>query len=158
MTYSDLVEYILFYNEYMQEFAEINVQKIVLMGFFQPYFLVLDHPTEFFGKPMIHLTDVQVRLIIYGKIFKNIFETNENIPDHIKNDPEALFQYVDKTSARDKFNSKNKSSENASAEMVFGASKQDLPPEAQGGVSLNKLMKDKKTLTMQELMKLHGEG
>lgn len=158
MTYEDLVEYILFYNEYMREFEEINVQKIALMDFFQPYFLVLDYPTEFFGKPMIHLTDIQVRLIIYGKIFKNIFETNENIPDHIKKDPEALFQYTDKEKARDKFNAGSKGNENASAEMVFGASKQDLPPEAQEGVSLNKLMKDKKMLTMQELMKLHGEG
>lgn len=158
MTYDDLVEYILFYNEYMHEFEEINVQKIALMDFFQPYFLVLDHPTEFFGKPMIDLTDVQVRLIIYGKIFKNIFETNENIPDHIRYDPEALFQYVDKEKARDKFNSGNKGAENASAEMVFGASKQDLPPEAREGISLNKIMKDKKMLTMDELMKLHGEG
>ena len=158
MTYGDLVEYILFYNEYMHEFEEVNVQKIALMDFFQPYFLVLDHPTEFFGKPMINLTDVQVRLIIYGKIFKNIFETNEHIPDHIKQDPEALFQYVDKEKAREKFNSGSKGGENASAEMVFGASKQDLPPEAQEGISLNKLMKDKKMLTMDELMKLHGEG
>ena len=101
---------------------------------------------------------VQVRLIIYGKIFKNIFETNEHIPDHIKQDPEALFQYVDKEKAREKFNSGSKGGENASAEMVFGASKQDLPPEAQEGISLNKLMKDKKMLTMDELMKLHGEG
>ena len=44
MTYEDLVEYILFFNEYMDDFKEHNLQKIALLDFFQPYYLVLDQP------------------------------------------------------------------------------------------------------------------
>lgn len=158
VTYDELIRYILFYNEYMSEIEDINLQKIVLADFFQVYFLVLDQPIQFFGKPMIELTDLQVRLIIYGKIFKNIFETTQNIPDNIRQDPEALLQYVDKTKAKERFDSKKKNNENASAEMVFGATKEELPQGAEKGKSLNKIMREKKVMNMEELMKLHGEG
>ncbi len=59
MTYEDLVEYILFFNEYMDDFKEYNLQKIALLDFFQPYYLVLDQPIQFWGKPMVQLTDFQ---------------------------------------------------------------------------------------------------
>lgn len=158
ITYEELIRYILFYNEYMTEIEDINLQKIVLADFFQVYFLVLEQPIQFFGKPMIELSDLQVRLIVYGKIFKNIFETTQNIPDNIRQDPEALLQYVDKTKAKERFDSKKKNNENASAEMVFGATKEELPQGAEKGKSLNKIMREKKIMNMEELMKLHGEG
>jgi len=159
MTYEDLIEYILFYNEYMREFEEVNIQKISLMDFFQPYYLVLDKPTEFFGKPMIHLSDFQVRVTIYGKIFKNIFETNEHIPENIRLDPDALLSYVDKSKAKDKYESKRKVSGDAVADMVFGATKEDLQMNSNANTkNLNQIIKEKKTLNMEELMKLHGEG
>ena len=158
ISYEELIGYILFFNEYMNEMEDINLQKIVLAEFFNIYFLVLETPTEFFGKPMIELTDFQARLIIYGKIFKNIFETTPNIPDNIRQDPEALLQYVDKTKAKERFDSKKKNNEKASAEMVFGATKEELPAGAEKGKSLNQIMREKKVMNMEELMKLHGEA
>jgi hypothetical protein len=158
ISYEELIGYILFYNEYMTEMDESNLQKIVLADFFNIYFLVLETPTEFFGKPMIELTDFQARLIIYGKIFKNIFENTPNIPDNIRQDPEALLQYVDKTKAKERFDSKKKNNEKASAEMVFGATKEELPAGAEKGKSLNQIMREKKVMNMEELMKLHGEA
>lgn len=158
MTYESLIEYILFYNDYMKEFAEINLQKITLLDFFHLYFLVLDYPTEFFGKPMVDLTDFQTRLILYGKIFKNIFESVEHIPDHVRQDPEALFQYNDKSKAKKNFESKTKSNSDASASMVFGASKEEVAEMGGSGKSLNQIMKEKKVMNMEELMKLHGDA
>ena len=155
ISYEELIGYILFYNEYMAEMDDLNLQKIVLSDFFNIYFLVLETPSEFFGKPMIHLTDFQSRLIIYGKIFKNIFENTPNIPDDIREDPEALLQYVDKSKAKERFDSKRKTNENASAEMVFGATKEELP-SGEGTTSLNKIMREKKVMNMEELMKMHG--
>ncbi len=158
MTYENLIEYILFYNEYMKEFAEINLQKITLLDFFHLYFLVLDYPTEFFGKPMVDLTDFQTRMILYGKIFKNIFESVEHIPDNVRQNPEALLQYNDKSKAKKNFESKTKQNDDASASMVFGASKEEIAEMGGSGKSLNQIMKEKKVLNMDELMKLHGDA
>jgi hypothetical protein len=158
MSYEELVEFILIYNSFMHDFMDLNIQKTVLMDFFNQYFLVLDYPTEFFGLPMVKLTDFQVRVIMYGKIFKSIFDHVENIPDNIRKDPEALFAYKDKSTARKDFESKHTPKGDVSASMVFGASKEDMEENNMKGTSLNKLMKEKKTLNMEELMKLHGEG
>jgi hypothetical protein len=159
MTYEDLVEYILFFNEYMDEYKEYNLQKITLLDFFQPYYLVLDQPVQFWGKPMVQLTDFQIRTTIYGKIFKNIFETTDNIPDNIKGDPEKLFEYTDRSKAKKNFESKQKNKDKASAEAVFGATKEEIEEmRGTGGKSLNQVMKGKKVMNMEELMKLHGEA
>jgi len=159
MTYEDLVEYILFFNEYMDEYKEYNLQKIALLDFFQPYYLVLDQPMQLWGKPMVYLSDFQVRTTIYGKIFKNIFETNEHIPDNVKNDPDKLFEYTDRSKAKKTFESKQKNKDKASAEAVFGATKEEIEEmRGAGGKSLNQVMKGKKVMNMEELMKLHGEA
>lgn len=159
MTYEDLVEYILFFNEYMHEFKEYNLQKIALLDFFHPYYLVLDQPMQFWGKPMVQLTDFQVRVTIYGKIFKNIFETTENIPDEIKQDPDKLFEYTDKSKAKKNFEGKQKNKDKASGEAVFGATKEEMREmKTPGAKTINEAMKGKKTMTMEELMKLHGEA
>jgi len=159
MTYEDLIEYILFFNEYMDDFKEYNLQKIALLDFFQPYYLVLDQPVQFWGKPMVQLTDFQVRVNIYGKIFKSIFETTENIPDEIKKDPDKLFEYTDKTKAKKNLESKQKNKDKASGEAVFGATKEEMQEmKTSGAKTINEVMKGKKTMTMDELMKLHGEA
>lgn len=159
MTYEDLVEYILFFNEYMDDFKEYNLQKIALLDFFQPYYLVLDQPIQFWGKPMVQLSDFQVRTTIYGKIFKNIFETTENIPDEIKHDPDKLFEYTDRSKAKKNLESKQKNKDKASGEAIFGATKEEVQEmKTAGAKSINEVMKGKKTMTMDELMKLHGEA
>lgn len=159
MTYEDLVEYILFFNEYMDDFKEYNLQKIALLDFFQPYYLVLDQPMQFWGKPMVQLTDFQVRVTVYGKIFKNIFETTENIPDEIKTNPDKLFEYTDRSKAKKNFESKQKNKDKASGEAVFKATKEEVEEmRTSGAKTINEVMKGKKTMTMEELMKLHGEA
>lgn len=159
MTYEDLIEYILFFNEYMDDFKEYNLQKIALLDFFQPYYLVLDQPMQFWGKPMVQLTDFQVRVTVYGKIFKNIFETTENIPDEIKTNPDKLFEYTDRSKAKKNFESKQKNKDKASGEAVFKATKEEVEEmRTSGAKTINEVMKGKKTMTMEELMKLHGEA
>lgn len=153
---SELYECIMVYNEYFSDISDLKIQKIALSDFFQSYYLVLDHPIELFGKPMVKLSENQTKLIVYGKIFKNIFETVEHIPEDVKKDPEALLEYRDKGQAKKEFDNKTKSKKSGNAdgaEMIFGATKEDLGGEAK---SLKDAMGDKKVLTMDDLIKLHG--
>lgn len=159
MPYQDLTNYTIFFNSCMHDFREENIQKITLMDFFNQYYLVSDYPMEFFGKPMSKLTDFQTRLIVYTKIFKGIFEQNDNIPENIKRDPEALLQYVDKSKAEKKFESKTKTKNKSNAggaEMLFGATQKEI--REKDGITLKDAMKDKKSLTMEDLMKIHAEA
>ena len=159
MSYQDLTDYTIFFNCCMDDFREENIQKITLADFFNQYYLVSDYPMEFFGKPMSKLTDLQTRLIVYTKIFKGIFEQNDNIPENVKKDPEALLGYVDKSKAQKKFESKTKPKNKGNAggaEMVFGATQKEI--QEKDGITLKDAMKDKSMLTMEELMKIHGEA
>lgn len=157
--YQDLTQYTIFFNSCMNDFREENIQKIALADFFNQYYLVSDYPMEFFGKPMSKLTDLQTRLIVYTKIFKGIFEQNDNIPESVKKNPEALLEYVDRSKAEKKFESKTKpkaKGNTGGAEMVFGATQKEI--QQKDGVTLKDAMKDKSMLTMEELMKIHGEA
>jgi hypothetical protein len=112
---------------------------------------------QLWGKPMVHLTDFQIRTTIYGKIFKNIFETTEYIPDEIRHDPDKLFEYTDKSKAKKNLESKQKNKDKASGEAVFGATKEEMEEmKAAGTKTLNDAMKTKGVMTMDELIKLHG--
>jgi hypothetical protein len=157
MPLGDLEQCVILYNNYFNEISDLNIQHIALSDFFQPNYLVLDYPTELFGKPMVQLSENQTRLLIYAKIFKNIFETTENIPENIKKDPEALLQYKDKSQAQKEFESKTKPKKRGNvegAEMVFGATKDEIGQDTK---TLKDVMKDKAVLSMEELMKLHGQ-
>ena len=48
---------------------------------------------QFYGKPFCDLTYNQIRLIVYTRVFKNIFDSNENIPDNIRKDPAKLLEF-----------------------------------------------------------------
>ena len=48
---------------------------------------------QFYGKPFCNLTYNQIRLIVYTRVFKNIFDNNENIPDNIRKDPAKLLDF-----------------------------------------------------------------
>jgi hypothetical protein len=154
----ELEECILLYNSYCNEISDLAIQHIAISDFFHPNYLVLDYPTEFFGKPMVQLSENQIRMLIYAKIFKNIFETVEHIPDKIKKDPEALLEYKDKNSAEKEFDSKRKAKKKNDgidgAEMLFGATKEEIGNEAK---SLKDVMKGKDHLSMEELIKLHDK-
>lgn len=153
----ELEECILVYNSYFNDISDLIIQHIAISDFFHPSYLVLDYPTELFGKPMVQLSENQVRMLIYAKIFKNIFETVEHIPDDIKKDPEALLQYKDKSQAQKEFESKTKSKKKGNvdgAEMVFGATKDEIGKDTK---NLKDVMKDKTTLSMEDLMKLHDQ-
>lgn len=153
----ELEECILVYNSYFNDISDLNIQHIAISDFFHPNYLVLDRPMELFGKPMTKLSENQIRLVIYAKIFKNIFETVEHIPEEIKKDPEALLQYKDKNQAQKEFENKTKSKKKGNvdgAEMVFGATKEEIGKDTK---TLKDVMKDKTSLSMEDLMKLHDK-
>ncbi len=158
----DVAKFIQVYNQTFSMFEEINIQKMILQDFYYIYFPFSEDTVGFFGNPVCHLTYNQLKLIVYTKIFKNIFEQNQHIPEKIKKDPKALLDYGSISSeAKDKM--KQKLSGDSAGATLMGATKEDyeyagLNDSSSGAqVSLHEAAEKKGgSLSMEDLMELSG--
>jgi hypothetical protein len=150
------------YNQTFLSFEELKIQEMILQDFYYIYFPFSDDTVGFFGNPVVRLTYNQLKLIVYTKIFKNIFESNKHIPASIKKDPQALLDYGSiSDDAKEKM--KNKMSDDKDATTLFGATDEDYEyaglekPSDKAGVSLQKAAEKKGgSLSMEDLMELSG--
>lgn len=158
----ELKEYITAYNDIFTSFEELEIQKMILQDFYYIYFPFSDDTVGFFGKPVCQLTYNQLKLIVYTKIFKNIFEKHSNIPEKIRKDPLALMDYGNVSDeAREKMQSKY--SKDADASTIMNATEEDYEyaglekPSDSAGISLDKAARQKGgSLSMEDLMELSG--
>jgi hypothetical protein len=155
----DIKKYIFNYNQIFEGFTEENIQYTILEEFYNPYLSFAEDSMQFYGKPFCALTYNQIRLIVYTRVFKNIFDSNENIPESIRKDPAKLLEFGS-SSKEERDKAKDKLSQGAAGTLV-GAKDEDYEylgiEKPKGGVSLHDEAKKKGgTLNMQDLMKLHG--
>ena len=147
------------YNQVFEGFSEENIQYTVLEDFYNPYLSFAEDSLQFYGKPFCELTYNQIRLIVYTRVFKNIFDTNDNIPESIMKDPAKLLEFGSSSKEeRDKV--KDKLSQGDGGTIV-GAKDEDYErlgvKKPTGAVDLHEEAKKKGgTLNMEDLMKLHG--
>jgi hypothetical protein len=155
----DVKKIIFLYNDIFKSFNEENIQYTILEDFYNPYLSFAEDSIQFYGKPFCELTYNQIRLIVYTRIFKNIFDSNENIPDNIRKDPAKLLEFGS-SSKEEKDKVKDKLSQGDGGTLV-GAKKEDYEQlgieKPKGSVDLHEEAKKKGgSLNMQDLMKLHG--
>lgn len=147
------------YNETFENFTEESIQYTILEDFYNPYLSFAEDSMQFYGKPFCELTYNQIRLIVYSRVFKNIFDYNDNIPESIMKDPAKLLEFgsssrQEREKVADKLNSGDGST-------LVGAKDEDYEylgiEKPRGGVDLhNEVKKKGGTLNMEDLMKLHG--
>ena len=134
--------------------ADDQIQKAVLRPFFSMYLSLCEDAYGFYQKPVTELTIYQLRVVLFGRMFFNIFQHTEDIPDNIRDDPEKLLAY-----------SQSKSSGNtggirddADSSVVFGATNQDV--KELGGEKAVSLSEEAKKhggqLDMTQMMRLAG--
>ena len=134
--------------------ADDKIQKAVLRPFFSMYLSLCEDAYGFYQKPVTELTIYQLRVVLFGRMFFNIFQHTEDIPDNIRDDPEKLLAY-----------SQSKSSGNtggirddADSSVVFGATNQDV--KELGGEKAVSLSEEAKKhggqLDMTQMMRLAG--
>jgi hypothetical protein len=161
MENQDIKKVVFRYNELFEGFNEESIQYTILEDFYNPYLSFAEDSMQFYGKPFCELTYNQIRLIVYTRVFKNIFDTNENIPDNIRKDPAKLLEFGS-SSKEERDKTKQKLSQGSAGTLV-GAKEEDYEylgiERPKGGVSLHEEAKKKGgTLNMEDLMKLHGVG
>ncbi len=145
------------YYKISSDFSDLNIQILVLQDFFGIYLSFCENTCDFFGKPISKLTAYQIKLLTYAKIFNNIFQYHDDIPEQIRKDPEAIFNFVDSKKNRDKYQSMQKDS---GASVIFGAKDSDLDiidPNAKKVSLAEEIKKNGGSLNMEQMMKLMGQ-
>lgn len=156
-----LFEIIKQYTEVYKVINDESIQKIVLQDFFQLYMPFAENPIDFYGKPVCDLSYNQIKLLVYARFYKNVFQQNENMPADIKQDPDKIMDYVNANENAKKVMQNNANKEN-SAESIVGATKEDLEylnitKPGQKTLSLADEAKKKGgSLSMEDMMKLFG--
>lgn len=145
------------YYGIMNKFADENIQHAVLQDCFSLYLPHCEKPWDFFAKPLVKFSLYQLKAIAYGRMFLNIFQNVDKIPDSIRKDPKALIDFAE--SSRNKEKLSNAAKDN-SATALFGAKKEDLEfvdPEAKK-MSLSELLKKNGgQLNMEQMMEVMGQ-
>jgi len=110
------------YNEKVAQIDDDNVQRLTLEDFYAPYFPFADSVMNFYNKPLFDLSALQVKLIVFTRMFKNIFETHPKIPDVIRKDPTKIIDYVN---SQDKAKDALSNLDKDGASTVMGATRED---------------------------------
>ena len=122
MTRKEMVEIVSTYNKVYSVFDDTNIQKVTLQDFYQPYLPFCEDVTNMFSKPLFELSINQVKLVIYSRMFKNIFENYTKIPDTIRKNPDKILDYVN---AQDQAKDKLEHFDKDGASTIIGAKKED---------------------------------
>lgn len=114
------------YNSAMDGCSAQSIKKLAMQGFFQEYFaLVGENLSQFFGRPICHLTFMQVKLLAYGRHFANIYQNHDisKFPKSVMEDPDMLTDYaVAAAKGREEMQKQGAYDEGA---VVVGAKKED---------------------------------
>jgi len=149
------------YSEVYKNINDNTIQYLVLQDFFNLYMPFAENPTEFFGKSVCELTYNQVKLLIYARFFKNVFQQNDKMPQDIKNDPDKIIDYVNANENAKKV-IENKNNKENQASSIIGATSEDLEYvglKAKGQKTLSLADEAKKkggSLSMEDMMKIFG--
>lgn len=161
----DLSEILEIYNNINKNYIDKNLKKIALSSYYLSLFnLSDDNPYYMYGKPVIYLTFYQMEIFGYARYFKNaLSEAKHRPPDEYYEDPDKLVDWLESSKnmedVLDKHEKNQKKTEGAIATSIIGAKKEDLAKigKDESGISLHKEAEKKGgTLSMQDLMKMHG--
>ena len=142
------------YNLHVGLFTDQHIQDLTLQDFYAPYFPFCDNVMNFFNKPLFQLSSNQVKIIVFTRMFKNIFENYPKIPESIRKDSAKIIDYVN---AQDKAKDVMSNLDKDGASTVMGATKEDyeylgyqVNPK---GKSLTDMLKEKGgKMNMQDLI------
>ena len=145
-------------EEISSRLRDENIQQAVLRDFFNMYMSQTEDIAAFYGKAIIDLTAFQLKLGLYSRVFFNIFQYNEEIPERIKKDPQAIFDFIDTKKGSSKLQQKLQDSGNGGA-AIFNATAEDLDlidPNAKKLSLSDELSKKGGSMNMDDLINLMG--
>lgn len=128
----DIMEISTIYNLKMFGFEEKWIKKLAIQDFFQVYWgLADDKPKDFYGKQICDLSFFQIKLSNYGRVYRQILQKLEKIPEPVRDDPDKLWDFFHmQEKAREKKNEARQKTPGVSAISMVGeeVSRENLGP------------------------------
>lgn len=112
------------FNKFQEDYHDENIKKLAIHNIFTNLFFLAENMNDFFDEKISKLTQPQTKLLTWGNYFKKIFESHENIPDEIIDNPAALEDWHTGKRNIDTILNQNKDSNNPVS--LVGLSKEDL--------------------------------
>ena len=141
-----------------ERLSDIRIQEAVLRPCFSMYLALCEDVAGFYGKPIPSLTIHQLKVALFGRMFFNIFQFTEDIPDGIRQDPEKLIAFSD--AKRNGGSRPAGLKDDADVSMVFGATNEDMKtlnaPKGNKAFS-EEAKKHGGQLNMEQMMRLAGQ-
>ena len=137
--------------------SDSRIQEAVLRPFFSMYLSLCEDVNGFYSKPVTGLTIYQLRVVLFGRMFFNIFQFTDDIPENIKQDPQKLIAFSE--AQRNKTNGGGGLRDDSDASAVFGATREDMKaiqPEGSAVSLSDELKKHGGKLNMEQMMRLAG--
>jgi len=164
LDHNQLHELNMIYKKVSDNFSDLMIQKAVLSDWFNLYISQTENFHNFYGKAVKDLSVFQLKLTAYGRLFNNIFQYHDDIPDFYRKDPEAILRHVELKDIQSKgrnhkaFAPTRKAENSASA--VFGASKEELKaidPDAKTVSLSDAIEKAGGSMSMNDIIKMMHE-
>lgn len=156
---SSYTELVSLFHSNQNKFDSDNIKKLSISNFFTNLFaLCEDKAYEFYGKPVIALTNHQVDLFMWGRYFKSVLSEHGNsIPQNIQNDPDKLINLIDlRRNAKD---ARLLDDEKGGNMTIVGAKKEDyelLGLQVTTNTNMNKKLKEKGFLSKDDLFAMEN--
>lgn len=155
----DILVLLNIYNEATEHLEIEKIKRLALSPFFTNYFnLCGENPYEFFSGKVALWTFYQINLINHAKVFKTILDSISDIPEHIKEDPNALMEFANSKSKRDEYQERG---QDKGGYSVMGATNQDMNKlgiQEKGGVNLHNYASQKGgKLNLQDFIDMQGD-
>ena len=138
--------------------SDDRIQEAVLRPFFSMYLSLCEDVAGFYQKPITDLTIYQLRVVLFGRMFFNIFQFTEDIPEDFKQDPKKLLTFSESKRDGGKGNTGGLR-DDAAGSAVFGATKDDMKALTNKSSTVSLSEEAKKhggRLNMEQMMRLAG--
>ncbi len=162
LEHSEVNECLSIYTEMISErFGGDEIKRVAACPFFMNvYVLCDDNPFNFFGKPILTLTNFQVALMSHAKYLKNLMSNHKSPPDDFQGSPDKVIEWYELQikSAEAKNNMDTKG--DGGGKSIFGASKAELTSmetDEEKSMNLNEeIEKHGGEMNFEEILKMHG--
>ncbi len=144
-----------------ERFSGEELRRVAVCPFFMnTYMLCDDNPYNFFGKPILSLTNFQAALMSHGKYFKGLMSQHKSPTEDYQETPQKIIEWYELQSKTADMKQGFEDKGEAGGKSIFGASKDELKSlesEEEKAINLTEeIEKQGGKMNFDQILELHG--
>ena len=162
LSHEEVNECLGIYTEMITEkFQGNEIKRVAVSPFFMNAYIICDDNVyNFFGKPILNLTNFQVALMSQAKYLKNLMSNHKSPPEDFQSTPDKIIEWYELQSKSSEAMKDMEDKGEAGGKSLFGATKSELSSmkkDSEENLSLNKEIEEHGgEMNFDEILKMHG--